>query len=144
VNQRFGLKHLLILTILMAIILAPRPLAGAAYLESARCSSQAGDFAAVSSALAAAAPRLPWDASLFGMAGQAFRLAGDMEQAIRWFAGGADRQALSLADWLAYGDTFATLETKYPAAWHLGGSSLAVGNSLPAGRGPGECHRVPD
>jgi tetratricopeptide (TPR) repeat protein len=132
VNQRFGLKHLLILTILMAIILAPRPLAGAAYLESARCSSQAGDFAAVSSALAAAAPRLPWDASLFGMAGQAFRLAGDPEQAIHWFAGGADRHALSLTDWLAYGDTFAVLGDVPSALWAWKQSILLHGTSLGA------------
>ncbi|MBI4730932.1 MAG: tetratricopeptide repeat protein [Chloroflexi bacterium] len=118
-NQTFGLRQTLILLLLLTIILAPRPLAGAADLDSARRFEAAGDYAAAASAYAAAAARIPWRAGLCGQAGQAFWLAGDAGQAIFWFAKGESRQALSLSDWLAYGDALAALGDEAAAirAW---------------------------
>ena len=108
-NQPFGYRQLLIILLLLTIILIPRPLAGATKLESARRFADAGDYAAASPAYASAAMRLPWDASLCGLAGQAYWLAGEPDQAVHWFGKGEARQGLSLDDWLTYGDVFAAL-----------------------------------
>lgn len=108
-KQNFGLRQTAILLTLLALFLAPSPLAGALDLESASRSLAAGDYADASAAFARAAPRLPWRGDLWGQAGQAAWLAGEPQQAIRWFGEGEARRALNLADWLAYGEAFQAL-----------------------------------
>lgn len=118
-RQNFGPRQTLLLLLLLFFVLAPRPLAGFLDLGSAFRSIAAGDYAAASSALVSAAARLPWRSDLWGKAGQASWRAEDPEQAIRWFAEGESRQALSLADWLAYGDSLQALGDQASAlrAW---------------------------
>ncbi len=108
-KQKFGLRQTAILLILLVLLLAPRPLAGALDLEAASRSLAAEDYAAAADAFARAASHLPWRGDLWGQAGQAAWLAGDPQQALRWFAEGEARRALNLADWLVYGEAFQAL-----------------------------------
>jgi protein O-GlcNAc transferase len=116
-KQNFGLRQAFILLFLLMLILAPRPIAGFLNLGTASRSSAAGDYASASSALALAAERIPWRADLWGLAGQAAWQAGESEQALGFFEEGQSRSALSLADWLAYGDSFQTLGDQTSAIW---------------------------
>lgn len=118
-RQNFGLRQALILLLLLVLTLAPRPLAGLLDLASASRSLAAGDSASAAPALASAAQRIPGRGDLWGRAGQAAWQAGDPQQAVRWFAEGESRGALSLADWLAYGDTLQALgdPTSAARAW---------------------------
>lgn len=108
-KQKFGLRQTGILLALLALFLAPSPLAGALDLESASRSLAAGDYDDASAAFARAARRIPWRDDLWGQAGQAVWLAGNPQQALHWFGEGEARRALSLADWLAYGEAFQAL-----------------------------------
>jgi len=121
-KKTFGLFHALTLLLLLTLILAPRLLAGGADLRSASRFAAAGDYASAADAFASAASRLPWRADLWGMAGQAAWMDGDAEQALHWFDVGAAHEALSLADWLTYGDVYESLgDTENAArAWQAG------------------------
>lgn len=116
-KKTFGLTHALTLFLLFTIILAPRPLAGSLDLASAGRFEAASDHASAANAYASAARRLPWRVDLWGQAGQAAWLAQEPEQAVRWFAEAESRAALSLADWLTYGDSFQLLGDPRSAAW---------------------------
>jgi tetratricopeptide (TPR) repeat protein len=109
VTSSFGTRHLLIFLLLMAIIPAPRLLAGWERLESARISATAGDFTSAAAAYTYAAARLPWYCRLHGETGQAYWLTRQPEEAAYWFSRGESCQGLTMEQWLAYGDALASL-----------------------------------
>lgn len=108
-KKTFGLTHILTLLLLATLILTPRPLAGYLDLASADRFAAAGDYVAAADALASAAARIPWRADLWGSAAQGAWMEGNTDQALRLFAEGEARDALSLADWLSYGDVYESL-----------------------------------
>ncbi len=107
VKPTFGLRQTFILLLLLALILVPRPLAGAADLESAQRLETAGDYAAASAAYASAAARIPWRSDLWEQAGLAAWQDGEAEQAASLFPLADAHHALSASGWLAYGDALA-------------------------------------
>jgi tetratricopeptide (TPR) repeat protein len=142
VKQKFGLRQTIILLTLLALLLAPTPLAGVLDLESASRSLAAQDYAAAAEALARAARRIPWRGDLWGQAGQAAWQAGDPQQAIHWFAEGEARRALTLANWIAYGEAFQALGNMEAAirAWEQ--SVEQFGPSADAERNLAQAHRL--
>ncbi len=131
-NRKFSLPYIAILLLLLLLILAPRPLAGFTDLHHATQASISGDSLLTARLFASAASRLPWRPDLWGMAGRSAWQAGDADLACKDFAHGNSSNALSQADWLAYGDALLSQGDPSAArhAWEQ--SLLQHGPSAPA------------
>jgi tetratricopeptide (TPR) repeat protein len=131
-RPRAPFGQLSILLLLLLLVLGPRPLAGYLDLQAAERALAVSDYAAAASRLASAAGRIPWRAAAWGQAGQAALLAGDFEDAVKWFGRGSRREALSQADWVAYGDALLALDDRAGAdrAWQAGVDRFGPANDL--------------
>jgi tetratricopeptide (TPR) repeat protein len=105
-RKSFGPAHVLILTSLLILILAPRPIAGMLDLKSADRFDAAGDAIDAGQAYALAAARIPWMSSLWEKAGTKALQGGDVENAISFFNKAAERNALSDWGWLSLGNAY--------------------------------------
>ena len=103
VKKTLGLKNLLILIILLALIMSPRPLAGELELRAAYRFEAEGNHAGAASAYASAAARLPWIPSLWERAGKAALLDGDVENSILFFNQAVGRGSISQWGWVDLG-----------------------------------------
>jgi len=106
VNRSFGVQSILILLLLFALILGPRPLAGALDLRSAYHYEALGNQARAASAFASAAARLGWMPSLWERAGEAALLGNDAEHSILLLNMAAERRAISKSGWLDLGKAY--------------------------------------
>jgi len=100
------LRRLAILLLLLALILAPRPLAGSLDLGRARRLEAGGDLASAVPAYASAAQRLPWQPSLWQKAGELAWFAGDLQGAFDYLGQAASRNALTTTDWVILGQLY--------------------------------------
>ncbi|MEW5905494.1 MAG: hypothetical protein AB1734_01800 [Elusimicrobiota bacterium] len=132
VKPTFGLRQTFILLLLLALILLPRPLAGAADLESARRFEAAGDYAAAAVSYASAAARIPWRSDLWEKAALAAWQAGEGEQAVSLFSLADAHRAISDSGWLAYGNVLAA-QGDEASAVHAWEQSLQQEPSAEAG-----------
>lgn len=97
---RHGLGAGLILTGLLVLILAPRPLSGWLDLRMAQRRELQGDLPGAASAYAAAAERIPWQPALWQLAGEAAFSAGEIKDAIVYFQWAERHAALTQAGWV--------------------------------------------
>lgn len=140
-KQNFGLLQAGILLALVLLLFLPTFLIGMLDLETASRSFAAGDYARAAQAFAHAAPRLPWQKHLWGQAAQTAFLAGETEQALLWFAEGEARRALTLADWIAYGDAFQSAGDTDSAIWAWKQSILHFGINAEAEKRLAQAYR---
>jgi tetratricopeptide (TPR) repeat protein len=105
-KKTFGPTHALILIALLALILAPRPIAGYLDLQSANRFDIAGDEADASEAYASAARRMPWMPSLWEKAGTKAMQNGKVEKAIAFYNMALERHALTKWGWLTLGTAY--------------------------------------
>jgi tetratricopeptide (TPR) repeat protein len=105
----FGPTQLLILMGLLALILAPRPIAGALDLKLAQQLDAAGDEAEATQAYAMAAERMPWMRNLWEIAGMKALDGGGAAKAISFFNRGAENSVLTTSGWLALGSAYKEL-----------------------------------
>jgi tetratricopeptide (TPR) repeat protein len=99
------LRNSLIIIILLALILAPRPAAGFLDIRRARRLDTAGSFAAAAAAYTSAAERLPWEQALWEKAGEAYLNAKDYAHAATAYENALDQQALSPNGYMGWGDS---------------------------------------
>jgi tetratricopeptide (TPR) repeat protein len=99
------IRNALIETILLVLILVPRPAAGILDIRKARQFDADGNYISAASAYATAAQRLPWEPSLWEKAGQAYLKGNDYYPAEYAFEDAVQRRALSPDGYLGYGDT---------------------------------------
>ena len=93
----------LILIVLLALILVPRPIAGLLELRAAQRFEGSGNMPDAINAYASAAERLPWMPSLWEKAGDLALQYGDQSLAISYFTKAIEHQALSKSGWLDLG-----------------------------------------
>ena len=119
VERLFNSRQVLILVLLLALIFAPRPIAG--YLDrwSAGRAEARGEEAEALSLTVQAAERIPWQPSLWQGAGQEASETGQPEEAVDDLQRARQAHALSQTGWLALGDSYAALGNSFQAlqAW---------------------------
>ena len=98
-------RNALIVIILLLLVLAPRPAAGYLDIRQARQLDTAGKRVAAGAAYTSAAERLPWEPSLWEMAGDAYLNGKDYYRAEYAYEVAFQRQALSPNGYMAWGDT---------------------------------------
>ena len=109
-KKPFGLKHVLILIVLLMLILAPRPIAG--YLDLAQAVVRSvGQFKYLDIApyYASAAERIPWRPDLYEQAGFTYQHGDDYSKAEKFYQLALQHHALSSNGWMAWGDALYSL-----------------------------------
>jgi tetratricopeptide (TPR) repeat protein len=106
----------LILLLLSALILIPRPILGELYLVKAFGFEKAEKYAQAGLAFNSAAERIPWFPSLWEKAGEAYLQAQDYDRSETAYARAQEKHALSLNGSMHWGD----------AAFARGDTSFAV------------------
>ena len=103
--MQVSVRNALIVVILLALMLAPRPAVGFLELRQARRLDAMGMHAAAADAYTSAAERLPWEPALWEKAGDAYLNAKDYAQAANAFEIALERQALSPNGYMGWGDS---------------------------------------
>ncbi len=97
------LQHLLVMVLVLASILLPRPLAGFFDLASASRFEANEDYKTASAAYASAATRIPWRPALWEQAGLMAWQAGDSANAILFLEKARGLGAISGSGWIILG-----------------------------------------
>ncbi len=116
-NRSFGLRQALILLVLLALTLVPRPVAGLQDRETARRHAAAGQALQAASAYARAARRLPWQPGLWELAGLSALAGGEPQVAIRDLARLVPAGLLSRLGWIGLGDAYQQIQDVPKAIW---------------------------
>ncbi len=105
-KEKFGAIQILILIGLLALILTPRPIAGALDLQRAARFDSVGDQANAADSYALAAERIAWMPGLWETAGMRAMGAGNPETAIAHFNKAIEHNSLSAGGWLTLGEAY--------------------------------------
>jgi len=105
-HNSFGIKNALIVIVLLALTLTPRPITGYLDLQSAIRFEAAGDQSGAAEAYASAAKRIPWAPSLWENAGLKAMQNGDTESAITFLNLARQRHAITELGWLSLGRAY--------------------------------------
>jgi predicted Zn-dependent protease len=114
-SLRLYLKNIIILLLLLALILIPRPVAGRLYQAEALRLDQAGQPALAARSYIYAAERLPWNASLWEQAGDAYLQAEAYAEAKSAYARASSLRALSVQGTIRRGDALLALGETQPS-----------------------------
>jgi tetratricopeptide (TPR) repeat protein len=109
-------RNVLILSILLVLMLTPRPLTGYMDLASARQLDASNDFGEAASAYTLAAQRISWMPSLWEKAGEAYLNDKDFYRAESSYEAAFQMHSLSPSGYMGWGDT----------AFSLGNPKVAV------------------